>query len=426
MRVTESKTKVLVFIQNEDEGNWLSYFRFKDFGFEAVSLSLLDLPSGIGLPTHRLPETKTRKGTVSDFAAMVGILQTEQPAMCLSLGPGVNTKLLRAACEIEAVSMFSFISRAADFNDLSIEDPSPPHVFFLGGPALLTRALSDPRYGRTLLPVMQSVNGKQEKAASQILSFMRDFAQGRVRGTPQISIIIPAFNEASNLDRVCDQLLQVFANDTLSFEILIIDDASSDETYDAAVRQMWKSPSIRAFRKQSPRGMGNAVKYGFERARASVIAVTMADGSDQVERIPEMYRAVVDQGFGLVIGCRYRHPENFQSIPFLYRFFSRCFRVTARAVVGLRLADYTNAFRVFDRRIFTRYGAESGGFEISPEITFKAWFATHSVGEIDVRQLKRASGQSKFSFVRAGPGYGKILIKAVVNRLTGRWFTLDW
>ena len=92
----------------------------------------------------------------------------------------------------------------------------------------------------------------------------------------------------------------------------------------------------------------------------------------------------------------------------------------------LRIELRKIAFRVFDRRIFARYGPESGGFEISPETTFKAWFATRSVTEIDVCHLKRAAGQSTFSFLRAGPGYGKVLLKAFVNRVTGRWFTLDW
>jgi glycosyltransferase involved in cell wall biosynthesis len=265
------------------------------------------------------------------------------------------------------------------------------------------------------------------RAADRMLSALRSFIRGYINEEcPQLSIIIPAFKEASNLDAVCDRLLRVFEKGSLSFEILLIDDASSDDTYEVAVRQMWKSPRIRAFTKPTPRGMGNAIKYGLERARAPVIAVTMADGSDEVERIPEMYRAVTDHHFGLVIGSRYRKTANYQAIPKLYRFWSRCFRLAAWALVGVRLTDYTNAFRVFDRRIFLRYGAESGGFEISPEITFKAWFATQRVGEVDVRQLKRASGQSKFSFLRAGPGYGKILIKGLVNRFTGRWFTLDW
>ena len=93
---------------------------------------------------------------------------------------------------------------------------------------------------------------------------------------------------------------------------------------------------------------------------------------------------------------------------------------------GLRLRDYTNAFRVFPRSVFERQGLEGGGFEISPEITFKAWFATRRIIEVDVKHLKRGSGQSNFSFLRAGPGYGRMLIKALVCRITGRWFVLDW
>ena len=139
-----------------------------------------------------------------------------------------------------------------------------------------------------------------------------------------------------------------------------------------------------------------------------------------------MFRKVRDEGFALAIGSRYRHRRNYATVPLLYRFWSRLFRFVAWASIGVKVNDYTNAFRVFHRRIFARYGPESGGFEISPEITFKAWFASRRVTEVDVRHLKRSSGQSSFSFLRAGPGYGKILIKAFVNRLTGRWFTLDW
>jgi hypothetical protein len=135
---------------------------------------------------------------------------------------------------------------------------------------------------------------------------------------------------------------------------------------------------------------------------------------------------VHDEGYALAIGSRYRDRRNYENVPRLYRFWSACFRLATRVVVGVSLSDYTNAFRVFDRRIFARYGAESGGFEISPEITFKAWFQTGRVTEVDVCHLKRSFGQSSFSFLRAGPGYGRILIKAFVNRLTGRWFTLFW
>ena len=207
---------------------------------------------------------------------------------------------------------------------------------------------------------------------------------------------------------------------------MLVDDASPDDTYAQAIKQMWHSPRIRAFTKGTPRGMGNAIIHGFRMARGRFIAVTMGDGSDEVSRIPEMLRKVRDEGFSLAIGSRYRHAENYRNVPKLYRFWSGCFRFTTRVLIGLRLSDYTNAFRLFNRDIFARYGPEGGGFELSPEITFKAWFATRKVAEVDVCHLKRTSGQSTFSFLRAGPGYGKMLIKAFGNRLTGHWFSLDW
>jgi cellulose synthase/poly-beta-1,6-N-acetylglucosamine synthase-like glycosyltransferase len=172
--------------------------------------------------------------------------------------------------------------------------------------------------------------------------------------------------------------------------------------------------------------MGNAIRYGVEQARAPFVAITMADGSDEVSRIPEMLRKVRDEGYGLAIGSRYRVRANYQAVPMLYRFWSAIFRYTAWLIVGLRLRDYTNAFRVFRRDALDDQGLEGGGFEISPEITFKAWFATGRVAEVDVRHLKRGAGQSSFSFLRAGPGYGRMLLKAFVCRLTGRWFVLDW
>jgi len=402
--VTESSdARLAVFVQNEQERQWLDSFRFREYGFEAL----------------------VRPFSVDSFSQVVDVLQKGKPFACLSLATGIGAELLRLAGKIASVPVFSVIESEQDVAAIPIGEGATPQFFFLASTEVMTRALSDDRYGRTLIPAGHP--SRDANAADRMLSFMRAFRKGStVDQSPKLSVVIPAFREAGNLDLVCDRLLSTFDAERIPMEILLIDDASPDATYEVALHQMWKSPRIRAFTKPTPRGMGNAIRYGIDRARASVVVVTMGDGSDQVERIPDMYRKVAEEGYGLVIGSRYRARENYQAIPLLYQFWSRCFRLTAWAVVGLRLSDYTNAFRAFDRRIFARYGAESGGFEISPEITFKAWFATGRVAELDVRHLKRASGQSAFSFLRAGPGYGKILIKAFVNRLTGRWFTLDW
>jgi len=424
-----SRCRLAILVDTDEQRGWMVAFRFDDFDVDP-----LPFHSGV-IGGEQSTET------IPDFANLLTSLRRDRPDACLALGGGVPARLLSIACQVEGIPLFSLVATDEEFAQLPIAD-SVPAFYFIASSRLLARALPDDRYGLTVFPTGHPARDLADRgpldsrfsgtefgdgrAADRILAIIREWRRGELdQRHPELSVVIPAFREAKNLPMVCDRLIDVFSRQNIACEILLIDDASPDDTYEVAIRQMWKSPRIRAFTKPTPRGMGNAIRHGIARARADVVAITMGDGSDEVEQIPGMYQKVAE-GYALVIGSRYRRPENYENIPLLYQFWSRCFRLTAWAMLGVRLEDYTNAFRVFSRRIFARYGLESGGFEISPEITFKAWFSTRRIAEFDVRHLKRASGQSKFSFLRAGPGYGKILIKAFVNRLTGRWFTLDW
>jgi len=376
------------------------------------------------VPGLRVPCSDVGGLRVPAFEALVASLDAEQPTACLVPGDGAGSQVFALAADLLAIPLFRLVRTAEQLANLAERSKPRPDLFFLTAAELLPQAVADRRYGSRLLPTGEP--GRDPAAGGRILDAVERWRRSALDSErPQLSVIVPAYREAANLPLVCGRLLDALDTSGISYEVLLVDDASPDETYRVALEQMWRSPRIRALTKPLPRGMGNAIRHGITRARADVLAITMGDGSDEVERIPAMY-ARVREGYGLAIGSRYRHRVNYATVPRLYRFWSACFRLCTRLVVGLRLSDYTNAFRAFDRRIFERYGPESGGFEISPEITFKAWFATRRVAEVDVRHLKRAAGQSSFSFLRAGPGYGKILIKAFVNRLTGRWFTLDW
>ena len=421
--------KLVVAVAGGGEWAWLDSFDFDSVGISPVVLHLEDGGPPGPRPSRAIGFRKSdRDGLpLPDFAEIVNTLSAEEPDACFVLTDTVFGALLSIGARTLAIPVFSLVLREDDLPPAMppLETGRRPGLFFLADAGLFTAALSNPHYGSTLLPTGHPAADRD--AARRILSAIERWSRGALDPPePDLTVIVPAYREAKNLPHVCDRLLEAFADQPIAPEILLIDDASPDDTRAIALDQMWRSSRIRAFSKPTPRGMGNAIRYGFARARAPVVAVTMGDGSDEVARIPEMFRKVRDEGFGLAIGSRYRHRQNYASVPLLYRFWSRFFRLVAWAVIGLKLNDYTNAFRVFHRRIFDRYGPESGGFEISPEITFKAWFATRRVTEVDVRHLKRSSGQSSFSFLRAGPGYGKILIKAFVNRLTGRWFTLDW
>jgi len=375
------------------------------------------------LPLPWSPRYIEIAGELPDFRAIHDLLAGESPDACVLLDDGVLARLFTVASDLLGIPTIVFVASAAQLRNLPYRDKQKSDLFLLTDVGLLPGALTDARYGATLIPLP----GDPAEFGAGFRSVVKRWAAGEVdSGHPDLSVIVPAFKEAKNLPLVCSRLLNTLDSADFSWEVLLIDDFSPDETYKVALEQMQRSPRIRAFTKSSPRGMGNAIRHGLRMSRGQIAAVTMGDGSDEVERIPDMYHAIRDRGFSLAIGSRYRRPENYANVPRIYRYWSRAFRLVSRVLTGVKLSDYTNAFRAFNKAIFTRYGPESGGFEISPEITFKAWLSTRMITEVDVRHLKRASGQSNFSFLKAGPGYGRILLKAVVGRMTGKWFTLDW
>jgi dolichol-phosphate mannosyltransferase len=423
--------KLAVALSSPSDWQWLQGLDLASRGIEVAPLLLGaadGLPPGVQVRSSRLPASDVE---VPELRDLVQSFRDLAPDACLVVDDGPVARLVALAADLTGAAVFSLVATSEQLDNLPRRTKPRPDLFFLTDQSLLPKALLDARYGSTLLPIGDPAHDAapdgERAAGARLVDAVARWNEGRLEAMePALSVIVPAFREAANLPLVCGRLLEALEPSGLGYEVLLVDDASPDDTYRVALEQMWRSPRIRAFSKPLPRGMGNAIRYGIERARAPVLAVTMGDGSDEVARIPDMVAKVRDEGYGLAIGSRYRHRVNYQTVPRLYRFWSACFRLCTRLLVGLRLSDYTNAFRAFDRRVFARYGPEGGGFEISPEITFKAWFATHKVAEVDVRHLKRAAGQSSFSFLRAGPGYGKILFKAFVNRLTGRWFTLDW
>jgi dolichol-phosphate mannosyltransferase len=403
-----------------------AWLNLGDWG--SVGVGLAWIREANGLVSH-----SSGKQSYPDLQAISARLEAIKPDGCLLLSDSPLSRLVWVLADLANVPVLVIITTQEQLQNLTRRRKPKPDLFFVANPDLLPAALEDDRYGSTLLATghpgldLGPSGPSAATARMRLLTVVHQWWQGEISSSaPELSVIVPAYREAGNLPLVCDRLVNTIEQEGLDAEILLVDDGSPDETYRVALAQMWRSPRIRAFTKDPPRGMGNSIRHGLSRARGSILAITMGDGSDDVGRIPEMVRKVRDEQYGLAIGSRYRRRENYQAVPRLYRFWSAIFRYTAWTLIGVRLRDYTNAFRVFRRSILDRQGLEGGGFEISPEITFKAWFATRRVAEVDVKHLKRGTGQSNFSFMRAGPGYGKMVIKAMICRATGRWFVLDW
>jgi len=251
----------------------------------------------------------------------------------------------------------------------------------------------------------------------EVPSQKRDFASD-----PEISIIVPCLNEEQNIPVLVEKLENVIQHYNLSAEILIVDDCSDDYTFREAFILQTKHSCVRALHKGLPRGIGTAIKHGLKQARGKMGVVVMGDLVDPITAIPDFRRKILEEGYHLALLSRYLAPEDSATIPTSYKFYQFWYRFLCKVLVGVEVRDITYAFRAFDTEWVRSLRLESNGFEISPEITLKTWLKRGRICEIKGRQGRRIAGESKFLFSKQGFGYARVLLKAIIMRVTKKWF----
>lgn len=238
------------------------------------------------------------------------------------------------------------------------------------------------------------------------------------RSSPVVTFIIPALNEQDNLAPLIERLTAL-EQEARPCEIVIVDDASTDATYERGLQLAERDPRIRVLHKDAPRGLGRAVRHALPHVRGKLAVVVMADGVDPLETaVPQFCDKILVEGCHLVLLCRYTTPSDSDSIPFSYRFFQSGFRLVTKYGLGVPFRDTTYAFRAFDTDFARKLDLKSEGFEISPETTFKIILAGGKVGEVPGRQTRRLRGQSKFRFLKAFRGYSRVVLEGLYLR----WF----
>jgi len=239
--------------------------------------------------------------------------------------------------------------------------------------------------------------------------------------TPDISIIIPAHNEEQSLPELLSEVDKVIKKSKLKVEYIIVDDNSTDNTFKVA-QQLGKKFPVRPIKKGLPRGIGTGIRVGIANARAKVGIVVMADNVDPFQCIPTFYDRITKDGYKLAVCSRYKTKENSRNIPPIYQFWSKMYRRFSRLFLGIPLEDLTNAYRAFDIDFVRKLNLTSNGFEISAETTFKVWFASKKVCEVEGMHRKRKKGESTFSFRKFGFAYFRMFTRAVLRRILGRWY----
>ena len=201
----------------------------------------------------------------------------------------------------------------------------------------------------------------------------------------QISVVIPAYDEAESLPNLLSRLVSVLESVADTSEVIVVDDGSRDGT--AAAVEALHLPGVRVERLRVNRGKSNALRVGLGLVKGDVVALMDADGQDEPAELPRML-AQLDAGFDLVTGRRaQRNDRRTKTVP------SRLYNWTTARVTGVEGRDFNSGFKVMRGdvvRDLDLYG------ELHRYIPVLAAWQGYRTTEIDVTHHPRAEGRSKF------------------------------
>ena len=219
-----------------------------------------------------------------------------------------------------------------------------------------------------------------------------------MQSTPDISVVVPLYNEAESLPELVEWIDRVAADNRLSYELLLIDDGSDDASWATIMQLKERFAAIRAIGFARNYGKSAALYCGFAAARGEVVFTMDADLQDSPDDIPAMRRMILEEGYDLVSGWkRKRHDPAGKRLP------SRFFNWTARAVSGIRLHDFNCGLKAYRRKVVKAIEVYGEMHRYIPILAKQAGF--RRIGEKAVEHRARKYGCSKFGMERMLKGY---------------------
>ena len=232
--------------------------------------------------------------------------------------------------------------------------------------------------------------------------------------SPDLSIVIPVYNEPDNIGPT---LRRIASEVHTPHEILVVYDFDADTTVPVVRALQEELAAVRLQRNEIGRGVLNAMKAGIAASTAPLVLITMADGSDEMDRVDEMAR-LGDAGAAVVAGSRYMRGGGQVGGPLLKRLMSRAAGLSLHWFAGVPIHDATNNFKLYRRDFLDTVTIEStGGFELAIELTAKAARARKPMAEVPTVWRDRTAGESRFQIRAWLPKYLRWYFHAFAGRL---------
>ncbi len=213
-----------------------------------------------------------------------------------------------------------------------------------------------------------------------------------------ISVIVPLYNEAESLPELSQWIERVMQENKLSYEIIFINDGSSDKSWEVIKELKAHNPAIRGVSFRRNYGKSPALYNGFSRAKGDVVITMDADLQDSPDEIPELYRMITKDGYDLVSGWKQkRYDPLSKTIP------TRLFNATARKVSGIKLHDFNCGLKAYRIDVVKNIEVYGDMHRYIPYLAKNAGYS--KIGEKVVQHQARKYGSTKFGLDRFVHGY---------------------
>lgn len=227
--------------------------------------------------------------------------------------------------------------------------------------------------------------------------------------TSTISIVIPAYNEEKNIDDILFRTNATLETIGVPYEIIVIDDGSTDKTKLMATRH-----KATVLSNGTNRGKGYALKKGIQNANGNIMITMDADGSHQPEDIPKLLVPLL-HGADIVLGSRFIGKREQYSTKKLHIFGNKIFNLLIALLTGRRITDSQTGFRAYKKKIIEEIEITSKGYEVETELTVKTLKNGYTVHEEPITPERRKDGSSYLNPLRDGIKIFKTIVMTSIN-----------
>ena len=231
----------------------------------------------------------------------------------------------------------------------------------------------------------------------------------------QLTVLIPLYNEDESLPELHDWIVRVMTAHRFSYEILFVNDGSTDTSWAVIEQLSAANPHVRGISFARNYGKTMALQAGFQDAQGQVIITMDADLQDSPDEIPELYRMITADGYDLVSGWKQKRYD-----PITKTLPTKLFNAVSRWVSGVQLHDFNCGLKAYRQRVVkviapTLYGDMHRNLPIVAN-----WNGFQKIGEKVVQHRARKYGTTKFGLERFVNGFLDVLVIGFVHRFSKR------